>query len=47
MTKMASEITLFSELWKYKSKKSLPEIALHRYWKASLTHFLPSKLCTT
>jgi hypothetical protein len=41
--KMASEIGLCFELWKYRSKKiaaayrasPLPQIALHRYWKSN------------
>jgi hypothetical protein len=34
---MASEIELCRELWKSGSKKSLPQIALHRYWKTNFT----------
>jgi hypothetical protein len=33
---MASEIGLCRELWKYRSKKSLPQIVLHRYSKRAV-----------
>jgi hypothetical protein len=32
---MVSEIGLCRELCKYRSKKSLPQIALHRYWNSN------------
>jgi hypothetical protein len=37
MKKMTSEIALCRDHWKYRSKISLPQIALHRYWNYNLT----------
>jgi hypothetical protein len=41
---MASEIGLCRKIWKYRSKKSLPQIALHRYWNSNFTHFIMSQV---
>jgi hypothetical protein len=40
---MASEIALGCKVWKYRSKISLPQIALHRYWKANFRSYWPVK----
>jgi hypothetical protein len=41
--KMTSEIALCRDHWKYRSKISLPHIALHRYWNSNLSHNLMAK----
>jgi hypothetical protein len=45
MKKMTSEIALCRDHWKYGSKISLPQIALHRYWNCNFTVQATQAMC--